>query len=396
MTASQPYKLYDERVDASGAQKKRLCAYAVEQIINQLGLAHIRNPCTFLIGPGSTAAAFFEQFVARLRDRRLTVVTNNLAVVETLRKSEDSWDCIRCLICGTEVDFENRSLKVLDGGSMAAIRRVAKPEFSVISCGAAWRDGDEFCVGAFTDSHRAVLEDIVNRAKEPVYLIADDSKRELGLRVRNDAEREKWASKLNLFARLPRDARALSLIIEADAHPTLYAGKTEISGGLCTWWNKPQPRCFLSYGVKCYENRATQLHVDLRSQGIKCWKWDKDCPGGQHLTKEIDKALPDHLPVLLVCGEHSLKRPAVQHEIWLAYQHRHGSIKPSCIPILVDDYLFKWRPGNELRPVAEWLRVTKGVDGYQRRKPESYRDCMNEVADNVRSAWATRQQAVTV
>ena len=154
---------------------------------------------------------------------------------------------------------------------------------------------------------------------------------------------------------------------------------------LGVWLKKPPPRCFLSYSTK-YEDLAERLHADLVAEGIKCWKWDHDCTGGQHLWDEIERALPHHLPVLLICGKHSLVSRPVQRELRLALSAARSSRGRPCISLLIDHYLFDgWRPRGDLRYVKDKLIGIMGIRAYDCRKDErAYRLLRERLADVLR------------
>lgn len=119
---------------------------------------------------------------------------------------------------------------------------------------------------------------------------------------------------------------------------------------------------FISYATED-ESHATALYDDLKDQGVKVWKWDRDAVGGRGLRDNIDRAVRNYDKMVLICSESSLNSDPVIEEIERALNKEQslnnrrvelekeaakaGEPKPFVdtdvlLPINLDDYVFGW------------------------------------------------------
>lgn len=121
--------------------------------------------------------------------------------------------------------------------------------------------------------------------------------------------------------------------------------------------------CFISYNTND-EAFVTRLNQDLKTAGVRTWKWNVDSLAGRDLEANIHTGLKVYGKMILVCSVHSLTSGPVQDEIRRAIEKEHrleeakagaiieardtGRRAPAdvdtdvLIPITLDGYIFEW------------------------------------------------------
>jgi len=118
---------------------------------------------------------------------------------------------------------------------------------------------------------------------------------------------------------------------------------------------------------------ATRLHNDFQAAGIRCWKWDLDARTGRSLWGEIDQAIRKYDKFVLIASQHSLKSPAVNHEIERALQQEDQRLKRKLagedvdadvlFPVRLDDYLFDgWDHDRKPDVIKKVIADARGWD----------------------------------
>jgi len=114
---------------------------------------------------------------------------------------------------------------------------------------------------------------------------------------------------------------------------------------------------FISYG-----GPDTTFAIGLRDalvrNGVRTFLFVTDAVAGESLHSAMRQGVETHDRVILVCSGASLVRPGVQNEIelTLAKEARHGGAL-YLIPVLLDDYLFRWTPSRPDLAIALRDRV---------------------------------------
>ncbi len=125
---------------------------------------------------------------------------------------------------------------------------------------------------------------------------------------------------------------------------------------------------------------ADRLYRDLRSRGIRCWKYDEDALIGRGVWANIDRAISLHEKTIVVCSRSSLERPGVQREIERALQREdkfkvEQAIKSDpemdtdvLVPVRLDDYVLKeWEHSRKADVVAKHLGDFRDWDKSERK-----------------------------
>jgi uncharacterized protein YjbI with pentapeptide repeats len=104
--------------------------------------------------------------------------------------------------------------------------------------------------------------------------------------------------------------------------------------------------CFISY-AESDDAFSVKLVGDLRSSGVRCWRWKEDAPLGKPLFKSINDAIQKYDKLIVICSKSSLNSPAVIREIKRALQKedklgRRGSQGDVLFPLRLDDFIFSW------------------------------------------------------
>lgn len=382
---------FEKRRHEQPLQKERLCRRAVEQIFRDFHLDANGNPVSFILGPGTTSALFYECFEARDRQgRELTVVSANLDLISAFQKSRAVGRFLDLRLIGERVDFINKSLIPADGHLLQPVVERAHASFAAISCAGIWRAEPVFGVSAFTQGHAQLLKQTVSiGGGRKLYLMADDSKRELELQTPLSPESLE-RDVTNLFAQLPRDAGDMTLIVEDGVDPGSYTTRTGLLEALDRWWNKPRLRCFVSYS-SAYEALAEKFYRDLEAEGVDCFKWNVNAKGS--LWRDILSAIPQR-PLVLLCGEHSLKSGPVKAELEHALLSTSDAGRPRIITLILDDYLFDgWEPEGAERELRKELLGSRGIDlrryngADESDRDELYENALREIDRFLREAY---------
>jgi uncharacterized protein YjbI with pentapeptide repeats len=92
---------------------------------------------------------------------------------------------------------------------------------------------------------------------------------------------------------------------------------------------------------------AERLRDILIYNGVRTFLFSRDAIPGQPLHKVMRDGVAAHDRIIVVCSEVSLDRPGVQNEIELTLRReaREGG-KAYLIPVILDDYLFHWKPNR--------------------------------------------------
>jgi hypothetical protein len=125
--------------------------------------------------------------------------------------------------------------------------------------------------------------------------------------------------------------------------------------------------CFISYGGEDGDF-ADQLYRNLKTRGIRCWKYDADAIIGRGVWANISRAIVLHEKTIVICSQSSLQRPAVQREIERALQREdeltsRQAAQPDVMidtdilfPVRLDDYvLHGWEHPRKADVVAKHI-----------------------------------------
>ena len=144
------------------------------------------------------------------------------------------------------------------------------------------------------------------------------------------------------------------------------------------------PTCFISY-AESDDAFSKQLLGDLKSSGVRCWRWKEDAPWGKPLPKSIHEAIQDYDKLILICSKSSLNSPAVIREIERALQKedalaRKGKEGDVLFPIRLDDFIFEW--DHHLK-----ADITKKNIGDFRKwhEPENYQRSIERLIKDLRA-----------
>lgn len=383
------YNDFDIRQNAEKEQKNRLCEFAVDHFISENHFEYSEYKGSLFIGPGTTTSLFLKKLVVRLqlgcRDHKIKIISNNLDIFTFLEAQyKQGYQKVNLKLYGEVVDFKNQSLFPVYTGSFNSCFENINESLAVISCAGVFRTEDSFLIGAFNEEHSLVLKQVTESSFTHIYLIADDWKRAKNV---DPIKLKRNYNNLNIFTKIAADSLSenLSLIIETDGNPSIYSG-TEIITGLNKWWEKPQPSCFISYGFD-YDKQVTTLYNDLQKQGIKCWKWDKNTFPADPVWNKIEEAIVTHKPLVLICGEKSLKSESVQNELKFAFQRGI-----QVIPIKIDEFLFSWKPTTRFQDLKTKLSNEFLIDGRDwDTDNQSYDNMLQNLLDTLRKSATQRK-----
>lgn len=383
------YEPYVIRRHEHPLQKERLCLKAINEIAQDFGLDANFERLSFVLGPGSTAAMFLENFIDADHARHgLRVVSSNLDLISVFSDHYREGRFWELSLFGDRVDFKNRSLLPASDEALRPLLEREEVQFGVMSCASVRRDATEgtVCFGAYTAAHSSFLRQVVEASLDRVYLLADDSKRQVSLA----------AAQPHVFLTVDGDqAEGITLIVEAAADPVSLRTSDEVGSGVEQWMLKDEVRCFISYG-SMYSGLAEHLYMDLSEEGIRCWKWDINGKRGAVLWQEIRAALESESPVVLICGEESLKSEPVKRELSEALHQRRGDSESPIVTMIVDEYLYDgWNPASEDTELAIMLRNSVSVRHLKfgsggEEESEDYRRAVSEIDSTLRRLWYRR------
>lgn len=109
----------------------------------------------------------------------------------------------------------------------------------------------------------------------------------------------------------------------------------------------PTYTCFISHSHEDEEFTA-KLSSDLKSHGIKVWRFAEDAKWGGVVWGEITDNIQANDKLIVICSEKSLQSRQVLREIERALGREDSEDKNILFPIRIDDYIFaKDAMGND-------------------------------------------------
>lgn len=139
--------------------------------------------------------------------------------------------------------------------------------------------------------------------------------------------------------------------------------------------------CFISYSSKD-TSFATELHNQLRIQGVRCWKDSEDLKIGDRFQEEIEKAIRLHDKLLLILSNNSVSSTWVEREVQAAFEkeRKHGSIV--LFPVRLDDAVM-----DASQAWAADIRRTRHIGDFRRWKDhDSFRTSLDRLLRDLKSA----------
>ena len=105
--------------------------------------------------------------------------------------------------------------------------------------------------------------------------------------------------------------------------------------------------CFISYTERD-DAFSKRLYEDLKSAGVRCWRWKEDAKWGNTLRKSIYESVLLYDKLIVILSEDSLQAPAVIEEMERALnkedaQSKDGVVSEVLFPIRVDDSILEWK-----------------------------------------------------
>jgi TIR domain/Pentapeptide repeats (8 copies) len=146
--------------------------------------------------------------------------------------------------------------------------------------------------------------------------------------------------------------------------------------------------CFISY-AEADDAFSVQLVDDLRSFGVRCWRWKEDAPLGKPLFKSIDDAIQKYDKLIVICSKSSLNSPAVIREVKRALQKedklgRKGKQADVLFPIRLDNFVFEWdhhlKEDITDKPIGDFRSWSE---------PDHYRKSLEKLIRDLRSTSVT-------
>ncbi len=100
--------------------------------------------------------------------------------------------------------------------------------------------------------------------------------------------------------------------------------------------------CFMAHSHED-EVFAAKLYADLKSHGIKAWRFEEDAKWGETVWGEIDRSIKKYDKLVVVLSENSLQSKPVLREIQRSLDREDKEHKNILFPITLDRYVFdKW------------------------------------------------------
>jgi uncharacterized protein YjbI with pentapeptide repeats len=130
--------------------------------------------------------------------------------------------------------------------------------------------------------------------------------------------------------------------------------------------------CFISHSHKD-RAFARHLHNRLQASGIRCWLDERDLLVGSKIIDELDKAIRINDKFLLCCSEASLTSSWVEDEISMAIEQERQQRRLVLIPLLLDNYLLKGRPGGHAIRIRE--RLAADFTGWEHSNTKFEEQC---------------------
>jgi uncharacterized protein YjbI with pentapeptide repeats len=128
---------------------------------------------------------------------------------------------------------------------------------------------------------------------------------------------------------------------------------------------------FISYGAPDVAF-AEHLRDALLRNGVRTFLFASDAVPGEPLHRVMRQGVDNYDRVILICSEASLDRRGVQNELELALakEARDGGAA-YLIPVVLDDYLFRWKPARSdlaqalrERVVADFRRARSDAEAF--------------------------------
>lgn len=97
--------------------------------------------------------------------------------------------------------------------------------------------------------------------------------------------------------------------------------------------------CFISYS-QADEAFAAKLYADLKSHGVKVWRFAEDAKWGATVWGEITEHIQENDKLIVICSVNSLTSGPVSREMERALGREDAEHKNVLFPIRIDDYIF--------------------------------------------------------
>lgn len=130
--------------------------------------------------------------------------------------------------------------------------------------------------------------------------------------------------------------------------------------------------CFISHSH--HDQRfCDRLYADLRHHDVPSWYFPEDATWGKTVWGEIDRSIKTYDKLVVVCSEHSLQSPAVQHEIERALQREDREGKHILFPLRIDNYLFEhWEHERKADVVSKVAGDFRGWESSPKNYDKSF------------------------
>lgn len=139
--------------------------------------------------------------------------------------------------------------------------------------------------------------------------------------------------------------------------------------------------CFISYSSQDQEF-ASRLHVDLQSNGVRCWFAPEDLQIGDPFRQRIDEAIRLHDKLLIVLSGNSVNSPWVEKEVETAFEEERQQNRIALFPIRLDDAVMEtnkaWAADiRRTRHIGDF-RLWKNHDPYKKAFDRLLRDLRSQ------------------
>ena len=138
--------------------------------------------------------------------------------------------------------------------------------------------------------------------------------------------------------------------------------------------------CFISFTEKD-DALSRRLYDDLRTAGVRCWRWKEDAIWGGTLIGEVDSAIRVYDKLVVILSKDALTSEPVIREIERALQKEQREGMAVLFPIRVDDAVFSWEHALQ----ADLTRKVIG-DFRQWHDTGTYNAAFNRLIRDLRSS----------
>jgi len=147
--------------------------------------------------------------------------------------------------------------------------------------------------------------------------------------------------------------------------------------------------CFISYSSKD-TLFATELHNQLRIQGVRCWKDSEDLKIGDKFQEEIEKAIRLHDKLLVILSENSVNSTWVEREVQAAFEKERKHQSTVLFPVRLDDAVM-----DAEQAWAADIRRTRHIGDFRKWKDhDSFRASLDRLLRDLKSQTDTSASRV--